>query len=161
MESPSDDVYNGLEELISLDDELPDKPVNDDQVDQTQEINNDEELYNGENNGGLLTTPDGLLLGFRSNMEFGLSFDHNHVFATIPQTDQVDQIQKEPWTMEEEQILLEAQKEMKNKWVMIAKKFPGRTASNIKNRWNSMLRRKGHSRTQVPDELKNGRALLA
>ena len=45
------------------------------------------------------------------------------------------------WTKEEDEIIIEAQKEHGNSWTMISTLLNGRTANSIKNRWYSTLRR--------------------
>ena len=48
----------------------------------------------------------------------------------------------QPWTEEEDKLLIEHQKKWGNKWAKIASLLPGRTDNSVKNRWNSSLKRK-------------------
>ena len=46
-------------------------------------------------------------------------------------------INKEPWSEKEDKILIDAHKQLGNKWVAIRKHLPGRTGEAIRHRWNS------------------------
>jgi len=47
-------------------------------------------------------------------------------------------INKEPWSEKEDKILIDAHKQLGNKWVAISKHLPGRTDKAIRNRWRSI-----------------------
>lgn len=66
-----------------------------------------------------------------------------------------------PWTVDEDQIILEKYVQYGPHWVQIAKFLPGRSGVNIKNRWNSALKRYHkipHNNFKITRRLKSERS---
>ena len=53
-----------------------------------------------------------------------------------------DKIRKDPWTNEEDLLLLQKQKLTGNRWSDIVKYLPGRTENMVKNRFNTLAKQK-------------------
>ena len=52
------------------------------------------------------------------------------------------EIRKAEWTPEEDELIIRLQKQIGNKWAKISEKLPGRTDNSVKNRWNSVLKKR-------------------
>jgi hypothetical protein len=50
-------------------------------------------------------------------------------------------VRKDPWTDEEDKVIIEAHNKFGSKWTAISSLLKGRTPNAIKNRWNSTLKR--------------------
>lgn len=51
-------------------------------------------------------------------------------------------VARSSWTEQEDQLLIELHKKYGNQWTVIASFMEGRTDNNVKNRWNSSLKRR-------------------
>lgn len=51
------------------------------------------------------------------------------------------EINKEPWTADEDNMIIAAHAEIGPRWAEIAKRLPGRSDNSVKNRFNSTIRR--------------------
>ena len=59
------------------------------------------------------------------------------------------QIKHEPFEPWEDQVIIEKQREIGNRWAVIAHQLPGRSASAVKNRWYSGLKAQHPTHAQM------------
>ncbi|GBG23792.1 Transcription factor MYB3R-2 [Hondaea fermentalgiana] len=60
-------------------------------------------------------------------------------------------LRKDPWSEQEDRILLEQQALLGNKWREIAAHLPGRSENSVKNRWNSARRKRKRSEAAMAE----------
>jgi hypothetical protein len=51
-------------------------------------------------------------------------------------------LKKSDWSSGEDMMVIHLQRQLGNKWAKIAELLPGRTDNSVKNRWNSVLKRR-------------------
>jgi hypothetical protein len=50
-------------------------------------------------------------------------------------------VNRAPWTVEEDRLLLSKHREIGGKWSVLCQFFQSRSLNNVKNRWNSVIRK--------------------
>lgn len=64
-------------------------------------------------------------------------------------------IKKSPWSAKEDLHLLRLQNDIGNKWAEISKHIEGRTENQVKNRFNSMIKKIKEDKQQARQEVEN------
>lgn len=62
-------------------------------------------------------------------------------------------VNNSPWTYSEDMLLLHLINQFGNRWAQISVYFPGRTDSNIKNRWYKHLKHNNFQKTEFNESL--------
>ncbi|EAY11930.1 Myb-like DNA-binding domain containing protein [Trichomonas vaginalis G3] len=61
---------------------------------------------------------------------------------------------QEPWTPEEDQLLIKLQAEYGSKWTQISQFFEGRNINNIKNRWHRFIKFRVEEQAETTQDTK-------
>ena len=69
-------------------------------------------------------------------------------------------LRKGVWTKTEMDILIEAQKELGNRWAEIARRIPGRSENSVKNRWYNAKTSEKRKASKLADEEENRKQVL-